>query len=197
MSSYLRLQGPINYNDFLNGYQVLKNTCLTHSLPTKSSCSDFILCQKRCAENPTLRRNPSPSCAWSDVRAVFGAVLLAEPEGPPALSAAGGVWVVGGRWRRCGPLAAAPATAPALARGPQLATTMILFTPQNDTAGSTAGKDGAGHGAVAATGAPPPEAGQASTLKRRQYSQGWNRGARHHRSSHPKIFGDFHPVAVG
>ena len=63
MSSYLRLQGPINYNDFLNGYQVLKNTCLTHSLPTKSSCSDFILCQKRCAENPTLRRNPSPSCA--------------------------------------------------------------------------------------------------------------------------------------
>ena len=53
-----------------------------------------------------------PRAAWacSDVRAFFWAVLLAEPEGPPTLSAAGGV--VGVRGRRCCPPAAVPATAP-------------------------------------------------------------------------------------
>ena len=45
----------------------------------------------------------------------IGAVLLAEPEGLPALSAAG--WVVGGRGRRCYPPAEGQTTAPVPARG--------------------------------------------------------------------------------
>ena len=50
----------------------------------------------------TARRVPGVGLLGRGVRAVFGAVMLAEPEGPPALSAAGGV---GDRGRRCGPSA--------------------------------------------------------------------------------------------
>ena len=133
----------------------------------------------RGAANPAPKSKTLLCAAWacSDVGAAFGAVLLAEPEGPPALSAAGGVmggsrtalWPAGRctgdspgagapqLWRQL--LTAAPDAAAARAAeanvpqakacgGPEQDTATAWSTPLIGAAGSTAGKEGAGVAAL-------------------------------------------------
>ena len=82
--------------------------------------------------DPAPKSKPLLCAAWacSDVRSEFGAIFLAEPDGPPALSTASGV--VGGHGRRRGPPAAVQATSPAPARG-----------GDDSSRGGTAASDGA------------------------------------------------------
>ena len=158
------------------------------------------------------------------MRAVFWAVLLAEPEGPPALSAAGGVLGVADgaaarrplrRRQRPYPPAAAPdnswerggaAAADLAAR--DAAAAAGVPRAKAGAAGSTAGKESAGDaaapGTVAAAGAavlpPPPEAGQGSDNLMRQLHKGVGITPKKMLCDAWKwlgVLGDFHPFSVG